>query len=199
MARQTVGVGAIQADASVMARVAQQDATVWRVLADQQLGRVLLLAKRMLGNHHEAEDVTQEAFIRLWRQASHWTGEARISTWLYRVVHNLCIDRLRRHHGGLEDEESMEEPVESLFAPAWESPLVHLEQSEQRQILNEAMARLPLRHRTALVLVYVLGLHSAEAALVMRIGEDAMASLLVRSRRRLRLLLTPWRDELLGK
>merc|ERR1711965_1104597 len=62
------------------------------------------LAMRMLGDRAEAEDVAQEALLRLWRAAPGWrTGEAKVSTWLYRVVSNLCIDRIWRRRGGSVD------------------------------------------------------------------------------------------------
>ncbi|MEO5363680.1 MAG: sigma-70 family RNA polymerase sigma factor [Magnetococcus sp. DMHC-8] len=189
----------IQEDALLMERVAARDASAWRLLVDRELGRVLMLAKRMLNNHQDAEDVAQETFARLWQQAPRWTSEARIGTWLYRVAHNLAMDRLRHRQHALDDAELLVEMEESLPAPARESPLARLEQAEQRQLLDAAMARLSVRSRTALLLVNVLGLRVAEAAGVMHLSDQAMASLLARSRRQLRLLLTPWHDTLLGE
>ncbi|MBF0109809.1 MAG: sigma-70 family RNA polymerase sigma factor [Magnetococcales bacterium] len=189
---------ALRADALIMTRVAANDATAWRQVVDRQLGRVLLLAKRMLGQHQEAEEVAQEAFIRLWRQSSCWTGEARIGTWLFRVVHNLCIDRLRAYQRRMEEGAWIDEEIASLPAPSSASPLALYEQSERRKILDQALALLPLRQRTALVLVNMLGLHVGEAASVMHIGEEAMASLLARGREGLRQRLAPWHDALVG-
>jgi RNA polymerase sigma factor (sigma-70 family) len=63
----------------------------------RKLPRLLALATRMLGDRDEASDVAQEAFIRIWKQASRWKrGQARFDTWLHRVALNLCYDRLRR-------------------------------------------------------------------------------------------------------
>src|SRR5690606_12133095 len=67
------------------------------VLVDRHLGRIVALGWRMLGSRAEAEDMAQEAFLRLWQQAGDWrAGGARLSTWLHRVAVNLCLDRLRR-------------------------------------------------------------------------------------------------------
>ncbi|MBF0147529.1 MAG: sigma-70 family RNA polymerase sigma factor [Magnetococcales bacterium] len=188
----------IQADAQLMARVAMGDAAAWKLLADRELSGVLLLAKRLLDHHQEAEDVTQETFTRLWRQAPHWREEARVRTWLYRVTCNLCLDHLRHRHGRITEETFAEGEEEAVPASDRESPLAHLERKEQRHLLDAALAHLPVHHRTAVLLVNVLGLRVAEAAQVMHLGDEAMASLLARSRQRLRLLLLPWRNELLG-
>ncbi|MEO5334347.1 MAG: sigma-70 family RNA polymerase sigma factor, partial [Magnetococcus sp. YQC-5] len=178
--------------------LAARDASAWRLLVDRELGRVLMLAKRMLNDHQDAEDVTQETFARLWQQAPRWRGEACIGTWLYRVAHNLAMDRLRCRQHAVDNAELSPGEEASLPAPDWESPLARLEQAERRRLLDAAMTRLSVRSRTALILVNVLGLRVAEAAGVMHVSDEAMASLLARSRRQLRLLLTPWHDTLLG-
>ena len=79
-----------------MERVAQGDAQAFQQLVDTGIDRVLAVARRTLGDEAEAEDVAQEVFLRLWRQAEKWQGgRAQVSTWLYRVTVNACIDRLR--------------------------------------------------------------------------------------------------------
>ena len=84
-------------DAALIARYAAGDHAAARLLTERLLPGALRQAWRMLGDQAEAEDVAQMAMLRLWKQAPSWrAGEARVSTWLYRVVHNLCIDRLRR-------------------------------------------------------------------------------------------------------
>ena len=76
---------------------AQGEPAAARILTARLLPRVLNHAARVLGDRAEAEDVAQEAMLRLWRAAQDWTaGGARPSTWLYRVTANLAVDRLRR-------------------------------------------------------------------------------------------------------
>jgi len=83
-------------DAELVARVGAQDPAAVRMLVSRKLPRLLALATRMLGDRMEAEDVAQEAFVRIWKQAPHWgEGEARFDTWIHRVALNLCYDRLR--------------------------------------------------------------------------------------------------------
>ena len=73
------------------------DAAAARVLMMRLTPRVLGYATRLLSDHAEAEDVAQEAMLRLWKIAPDWRqGEAKVSTWLYQVVSNLCTDRLRK-------------------------------------------------------------------------------------------------------
>ena len=84
-------------DADLMRRVASGDAAAIQSLIGRKLPRVLALATRMLGDQVEAEDVAQELFLRVWRNASRWqSGKARFDTWIHRVTLNLCYDRLRR-------------------------------------------------------------------------------------------------------
>ena len=84
-------------DAALLVAFANGDGDAARLLTARLLPRVLAQATRMLANAAEAEDVAQEAMIRLWKIAPDWQqGQAQVSTWLYRVVANLCTDRLRK-------------------------------------------------------------------------------------------------------
>ena len=88
-------------DEAVLIAFANGDGQAAAVLTARLLPRVLAQATRMLANPSEAEDVAQEAMTRLWRIAPKWrTGEAKVTTWLYRVVANLCTDRLRKRPRG---------------------------------------------------------------------------------------------------
>ena len=89
------------ADAELLQRYANGDAAAARLLTARLVPRLHGHALRVLGDRAEAEDVAQEAMLRLWRQAPKWRrGEAKVTTWLYRVVANLCTDRLRRRGAG---------------------------------------------------------------------------------------------------
>jgi RNA polymerase sigma factor (sigma-70 family) len=89
-----------QSDEALLAAYGRGEARAARLLTDRLLPGVWRTARRLLGDEAEAEDVAQEAMLRLWRIAPEWrAGEARVSTWLYRVAVNLCTDRLRRRRG----------------------------------------------------------------------------------------------------
>jgi RNA polymerase sigma-70 factor (ECF subfamily) len=170
-------------DAELVARVGTQDPVAVRTLVARKLPRLLALATRMLGDRMEAEDVAQEAFVRIWKQAPNWReGGARFDTWLHRVALNLCYDRLRGQR---------EEPVAELpdQADPAASPDVQFENRTRDEQIRVALAALPARQREALVLNYYQELSNIEAAALMGITVDALESLLARARRNLRAQL----------
>lgn len=167
-------------DAGLVARVGRQDPSAVRELVARKLPRLLALATRMLGDRMEAEDVAQEAFVRIWKQAPRWKeGEARFDTWLHRVAMNLCYDRLRARR---------EEPVDEWpdHPDPGPGPDAMVETRTRDMQVQAALAALAPRQREALVLTYYQELSNIEAAAVMDITVDALESLLARARRGLR-------------
>jgi RNA polymerase sigma-70 factor, ECF subfamily len=154
-----------------------------REMLDRKLPRVLALAQRILGSRAEAEDVAQEALLRTWRQAGTWrTGEARLDTWLHRVVVNLCADRLRSLR---RRKETAPQDLPEAVDPA-PTPPESRDRSQVRARVAAAVSKLPARQREALVLFHYQELSHADAAAVMGISVDALESLLARARRNLR-------------
>lgn len=181
----------VRADAALVARVGAGDSAACRALVDGHLGRIHGLAWRMLGDRAEAEDVAQDAFLRLWRQAGRWRAEARVGTWLHRVAHNLCVDRLRKRRGDTGDE-----PPE-LPDPA-PGPAADHQRSQVARRVEAALARLPERQRAAITLVHYQELGNIDAADIMGVSVEALESLLSRGRRGLREALSGQRDDLMG-
>ena len=148
-------------------------------------------AVRLLGNRAEAEDVAQEALLRLWRVAPEWRqGEAKVTTWLYRVVANLCKDRLRRSGRGMALD-AVPEPTDE--APG---PLDTMQDEARVDALQHALDGLPDRQRQAVVLRHIEGLANPEIADVMEISVDAVESLTARGKRALGAALEGRREEL---
>lgn len=83
-------------DVELLRRVGRGEAAAYRVFADRHLERTLRFAARLLGDPVEAEDAVQDAFMRVWTDAARFVPDAKPSTWLFRIVHNQCIDRLRK-------------------------------------------------------------------------------------------------------
>lgn len=167
-------------DTDLLARVATGEPGAVDTMVARKLPRLLALAQRLLGNRGEAEEVAQDAFVRLWQQAPRWrSGEARFDTWLHRVALNLCHDRLR----GRREETRDELPESADPAPG---PAERLAGRQCRARMDAALAALPPRQREALVLQYYQELPQADAAALMGISVDALESLLARARRGLR-------------
>ncbi|MCA1337029.1 RNA polymerase sigma factor [Pseudooceanicola marinus] len=179
-------------DDALLVLYANGDGTAARLLTERLAPRVLAQAARMLGDRAEAEDVTQEAMLRLWRIAPDWRqGEAKVSTWLYRVTANLCTDRLRRRRGGTTDLDAIPEPADPGL-PADEE----LQSRARMDALQEALDQLPDRQRQAVVLRHLEGLGNPEIAAILDISTEAVESLTARGKRALARLLAARREEL---
>jgi RNA polymerase sigma factor (sigma-70 family) len=169
-------------DDALLVLYAKGDREAARLLSDRHLGRVYGFAARLLGDRAEAEDVAQEAMLRLWRVAPDWrAGEAQASSWLYRVVVNLCTDRqraARRKRAEALDE--VDEPADTR-ADVTEAMM----QTARLNALEAALATLPDRQRQAVVLRHIEGLSNPEIAVILAIGVEAVESLTARGKRAL--------------
>ena len=143
----------------------------------------------MLRETADAEDVTQEAMLRLWRIAPAWEDRAAVGTWLYRVASNLCIDRMRKRRP-ISGEPLPEVPDE---APG---VLRRLEARDRAAALDAALAALPERQRAAIVLRHFEDRSNPEIAAVLDLSVEAVESLLARGRRALAAALVGRRAEL---
>nr|WP_298686445.1 RNA polymerase sigma factor [uncultured Dongia sp.] len=178
-----VGSKAADEDDRLMSGIAAGDRSAFAQLRERHLNRVFSLAFRVTGSRADAEDAAQEAFTRAWRKAASWQpGEAKFSTWLYRVTMNLCIDARRKPRA---DQLDPDLPVIDP-TPGAEAQLLAQEQEGR---VRAAMAALPERQREAMSLCYTLGLSNAEAAATMEISVKAYESLLVRAKRDIRARL----------
>lgn len=177
-------------DDLLMRRYAAGDAGAAAALIAAHAPRVLSLARRMLGEAAEAEDVAQEAMLRLWRAAPDWrAGEAGVGAWLRRVASNLCLDRLRRRR----ESPAAEPPDRPDERPA---ALDRLAQDERAAALRAALAELPERQRLAIVLRHFEERPNPEIAAILETSVEAVESLLARGRRELAARLLPRRAEL---
>ena len=179
-------------DDALMLLFAQGEAGAARILTARLLPRVLNHAARVLGNRTDAEDVAQEAMLRLWRAAGDWqAGGAKVSTWLYRVTANLAIDRLRRagRAVGLDD---TDEPADE-DALAADDRLIR---ADRMAALDAALARLPERQRQAVVLRHIEGVSNPEIAEVLEISVEAVESLTARGKRALAAALAGQKEAL---
>jgi RNA polymerase sigma factor (sigma-70 family) len=168
-------------DEELVRRVGAGDPAAVQTLVARKLPRILALAVRMLGDAAEAEDVAQEAFLRIWRHASRWRrGNARFDSWIHRVTLNLCYDRLRRKREWVTD------VLPEMVDPA-ALPDPHPQEDAVR--VERALQGIAPRQREAIILVYYQEMSNIDAAATLEISVEALESLLSRGRRSLQAIL----------
>ncbi len=180
-------------DAVLLARFADGDQSAARALVERHSGRVLALAVRMLNDSAEAEDVMQDAMMRVWKIAPDWReGEAQLSTWLHRVALNLCYDRLRKRNTV---------DIDAIAEPEDPTPSVQarMETHQGGGAVREALQMLPERQRAAIVLRHFEERSNPEIAEALDVSVEAVESLLARGRRALKAALESRRGELLER
>ena len=177
-------------DEALLVLYANGDQAAAKALVMRLTPRVLGYATRLLNDRYEAEDVAQEAMMRLWKIAPEWRqGEAKVTTWLYRVVTNLCTDRLRKARNvGLD---TIAEPDDGR-APVVQEMI----DNERAAALKAALATLPERQRQAVVLRHLEGATNPEIAQVLGISVKAVESLTARGKRALTAALADRRNDL---
>jgi RNA polymerase sigma-70 factor (ECF subfamily) len=171
-------------DEELMARIAGADARAFEVLVARHADRTFGLASRITRNAADADEVVQEAMLRVWSNAPRWRPQAAFRTWLYRVVINLCLDR-RRHAPFAALDAAGDPPDDAPDAAA------RVEVGETARLVAAGLDALPERQRVALVLTYYEELSNADAAAVMATSVSGIEALLVRAKRALRQSLRP--------
>jgi RNA polymerase sigma-70 factor (ECF subfamily) len=179
-----------QRDAELLARFSKGDRAAALALTSRLAPVVFAQAFRMLGDRAEAEDVTQESLLRLWKAAPGWDAtRAKITTWLYRVTSNLCIDCLRKSNRNSGDE---------VPEVADETPGIDrkLQATARAQALQHALQTLPDRQRQAMILRHIEDLSNPEISDIMEISVEAVESLVSRGKRALASTLAPQKKAL---
>lgn len=170
-------------DTELMDRIAQGDVFAYTALVQRHLPVLYRLGYRMLHDRHEAEDVAQESFARLWQSAPGWQSRGGgVGGWLKRVCTNLCLDRLRKRARWAGDE------MPELADPAIPADRL-VEQGQVEHVLEACLQALSGNHRAAIVLTYWEGYPNKEAAQLLQMDVKAFESLLFRARARLGALL----------
>ena len=179
-------------DDVLLQRYVAGDRSAARMLTARLTPVVYAQAFRGLGNQADAEDVTQEALMRLWRHAPDWRmGEAKVTTWLYRVTANLCTDKLRKRVRSGPSLDEIAEPADPT--PSVEATM----QNDARQTaLEGALGELPERQREAVVLRHIEGLNNPDIANRLDVSVEAVESLLARGKRALKSALAGKKDAL---
>ena len=161
-----------------------------QILTERLMPKIFAQAFHRLRNKADAEDIAQEALLRLWRIAPDWQqGNTKVSTWLYQVVSNLCIDRIRR---------KQPENLDAIPEPADARPNATdvIQDQSRASALYHALAKLPDRQREAVAMRHLDGLSNPEIADNLQLSTEAVESLVARGKRKLSEILQSQKSEL---
>jgi RNA polymerase sigma-70 factor, ECF subfamily len=174
-------------DAYLVSRARDGYLDAYELLVQRHSAMAYRVALRLCGNHHDAQDIAQEALVAAWENLSRFRGDASFSTWLYQIVTRRAINKLSRSR--ITDQADLLEDVTDPVA----GPAAQAERNLAVDAVTDALAALPLPQRTVVVLHHFEGLSYAEVADVTASTVPAVRSHLFRARRTLGKRLEEWR------
>ena len=175
-------------DPSVVKEMIAGNPRAFRQILDHHIGPLTHYVRRMMHGPNEAweeaEDIVQETFVRLWeRRESYNPDRAKLTTWLHRIAHNLCLDSLRRQRNHRDDHDEAVSDITTMNSTGAEA---QLEQMDQAQLVRRALQTLPERQRSMIILCHYQELSHSDAAEITGLSVQAVTSLLARARRSLK-------------
>jgi RNA polymerase sigma-70 factor (ECF subfamily) len=184
-------------DLTLLRRFQEGDQRAFQLLVERYQRKVYAIAHGMVKDRDAAEDIAQEAFVRVHRYMDHFKGDSSFYTWLYRITSNLAIDHLRSHkaRGEVFDEASREGESDSLpemgvlGTRLGTSPQKSALRRELAEKMEEALAKLPEKHREILVLRELDGMSYEDLARVLKIPKGTVMSRLFHARAKMQKLL----------
>ena len=178
------------ADSELISRAAGGDPTAFQALVERHRSMVYRVAYQFAGNHHDAEDIAQEVFIKVYRSLDRFRQDAQLSSWMYRIVMNACIDHRRRHHPagsapfGEEAEQKLLNTPEETPGPEDRAYAAEL-----GQVLETEVGRLPQGQRIVFIMRHHQGLKLTEIAEALGLAEGTVKRQLHAAVHRLRQAL----------
>jgi RNA polymerase sigma-70 factor (ECF subfamily) len=185
-------------ETALIAQLRAGDEAAFEQVVRQYGGRLLAVARRIVGTEEDARDVVQDAFLNAFRSLDRFEGNAKLSTWLHRIAVNAALMKLRTR------KRKPEQPIDTLLPgfqedghfeerfQSWEEPVDKaLERAENRELVRKQIDALPDSYRTVLVLRDIEGLDTEETARMLGLSVNATKIRLHRARQALRTMLAP--------
>ena len=171
-------------DVALMLETAKGNERAFRQLIERHQNAVIGTVARMLNDAHEAEDIAQQVFIRLWNSAPKWRHDAKFTTYLYTIMRNLVFNESRRRSRKKEIslEEQQENHPAAMRADGGLSPDEGMEKRELHRSIDAAIAALPEQQRLAVVLRTFEGFDYEDIAKALDTSVSSVKSLLFRAR-----------------
>ncbi len=187
-------------DVRLMLEVREGNAVSFEELVSRYQARLLMVLRHLVGDPQQAEDLTQEVFLRVYRARESYEPGAKFSTWLYTIANHVAANSLRsrsrRHEVTLQSRDSGPmgaRPLDNMLqASSGQMPARQLDKAEMREIVQMAMESLGERQRMAILLSKFEGMSYAEIGAIMDLTPQAIKSLLSRARENLREVLQPY-------
>ena len=186
-------------DRALVARMQAGDEQAFAICVRAHIGRLLVVAKRILGNEEDAQDAVQDGFLSAFKEIGRFEGRSGLGTWLHRIVVNAALGRLRSKHRA--PERSIEDLLphftdgeHQIDPPArWkETAETALQQKEARELVRGCIEQLPATYRNVLLLRDIEGLDTEETAQILVTTAGVVKTRLHRARQALRSLLDPY-------
>ena len=168
----------------IIKEIKKGDKAAFEALVQEYHAKVFSLCMGLVSNREDALDLTQEVFIKIYRSASSFKGDSKLSTWIYRVVQNTCVDFLRR------ERRYTAVPLPDVLTDTSPSPYEITAAAEDREKVRSALLSLPADYKSALLLREYEGLSYSEIADVLGISEGTVKSRISRARAALAKKLT---------
>lgn len=172
---------------NIIARARRGDADAFEQLVVAYRDQVFRLALRMCGSEADADEVAQEAFLSAWKALPNFRGESQFSTWLYQLTTHAAIDLMRREKRQIAAADDITEVSAADPAP---SPQQQAEQSEQREIVRDAVLQLAPEQREVVVLRFMEELSYEEIGAVLKLPSGTVKSRLNRAKAQLKEILS---------
>ena len=188
-----------EADEALIIKVALKNEFAFRALFNRYERKIFNLVYRYIGSYHEAEELTQDVFLKIYKAARTFKGKAKFSTWLYRIAVNVCKKYKRKKRlilKSLDEDATLASTkiAREFCAPESTMPDKILKQKQKMAIIQNAVDTLPPNQKIAFILSKYEGYSYVEIAGIMSTSISAVESLLVRAKRNLKKKLMPFKE-----